>query len=334
MSGMIFGCLFGGQATHYFNVFRSIGAFCLLWIFGAIACGVSPNIYLLLASRIVIGIGVGGTKALWPAVIGKRNTKARSLNENIDQLSPPQRRGLWMALFFAAAPVGVGCGSYVGVGLSSKFGWRGAFIGVGLMMIPVALSCFLVNPHITDTEEYSNTTGNDHNHSKSRINKGTKSISILRMWWDDIKVLLSHKIYRISVAGCAFYMGVIGVIAYWLPRALETIFVDKNADLWIGVVGLLSGIIGTMLGGIILDLVGSTIRNAFLIQISASLACALTLIPSSLMIRNFYVFLVVITISLSFQVMIVVSIFNLISIFDRSKGSWIVFKIVVGSEKC
>jgi uncharacterized membrane protein YeaQ/YmgE (transglycosylase-associated protein family) len=52
----------------------------------------------------------------------------------------------------------------------------------------------------------------------------------------------------------------------------------ENADLVFGVVTILSGILGTVVGGIFLDYLGSTIRNGFkLLAVSTALGATMCL---------------------------------------------------------
>jgi hypothetical protein len=51
--------------------------------------------------------------------------------------------------------------------------------------------------------------------------------------------------------------------AYWGPKAGQAIYNMENADLVIGMVTILSGSLGTVVGGKFLDYLVSTIRNGF-----------------------------------------------------------------------
>jgi hypothetical protein len=50
---------------------------------------------------------------------------------------------------------------------------------------------------------------------------------------------------------------------------------QENADLVFGVVTILSGILGTVVGGIFLDYLGSTIRNGFKVCCLVHIICCL-----------------------------------------------------------
>ena len=61
--------------------------------------------------------------------------------------------------------------------------------------------------------------------------------------------------------------GVLGAYAYWGPKAGAKVFTlnPEGADLKFGAVTVATGVVGTILGGVTLDRVGSTMRNALII---------------------------------------------------------------------
>lgn len=61
--------------------------------------------------------------------------------------------------------------------------------------------------------------------------------------------------------------GVLGAYAYWGPKAGAKVFsmTPEGADLKFGAITVITGVIGTVLGGVALDKVGSTMTNALAI---------------------------------------------------------------------
>lgn len=63
----------------------------------------------------------------------------------ITETAPPGERGLWLALFYTAQPLGAGLGFVYGSVLAnSRIGWAWAFFFEALIMAPLALLCSLV----------------------------------------------------------------------------------------------------------------------------------------------------------------------------------------------
>lgn len=56
----------------------------------------------------------------------------------------------------------------------------------------------------------------------------------------------------------------LGAYAYWGPKAGAKVFqlAPEGADLKFGAVTVLTGVVGTILGGVALDRVGSSLKNA------------------------------------------------------------------------
>lgn len=69
-----------------------------------------------------------------------------------------------------------------------------------------------------------------------------------------LKIVCSHPVYILTVAGYSTYMFVIGAIAYWGAKIALSIF--GIVDLITGLTVAITGIIGTILGGITLDKIG------------------------------------------------------------------------------
>lgn len=63
------------------------------------------------------------------------------------------------------------------------------------------------------------------------------------------------------------WTGVLGAYAYWGPKAGAQVFsmTPQGADLKFGAITVVTGVIGTILGGVALDRVGSTMTNALAI---------------------------------------------------------------------
>ena len=116
-------------------------------------------------------------------------------------------------------------------------------------------------------------------------------MSHLRVLLEDARVIISHPVYNVTLIGNIVHIGVMGVLSYWGAKAAEAIFHMDGTDLWIGGMVLLTGIIGILSGGALLDHVGSGISNALYIGSYADAACAVAMIPAFLFIENFYAFL-------------------------------------------
>lgn len=68
-----------------------------------------------------------------------------------------------------------------------------------------------------------------------------------------------------NASGC--FAAVLGAYAYWGPKAGAKVFhlAPAGADLKFGALTVVTGVVGTIVGGVALDRVGSTMKNALAI---------------------------------------------------------------------
>ena len=95
-----------------------------LWSLMTAVCGLAQNFWHLLASRILVGVGEAGSG---PA--------SHSL---ISDYVPLETRSSALAIYSLGIPLGVMIGFSVGGWLEQHYGWRVAFMGVGLPGVVLA----------------------------------------------------------------------------------------------------------------------------------------------------------------------------------------------------
>ena len=77
--------------------------------------------------------------------------------------------------------------------------------------------------------------------------------------------MMTHRMtVEVTVNQIDTAVGVLGAYAYWGPKAGAKVFqlAPEGADLKFGAVTVLTGVVGTILGGVALDRVGSSLKNA------------------------------------------------------------------------
>ena len=139
--------------------------------------------------------------------------------------------------------------------MANLVGWRAAFLLEALAMVP-----FIVFHFTSDV----------------RLNKGiregvessgqrTKTLGeLIAQAWRDVVDLCSYPLFIFTTLGMTCYTAVIGSYAFYGPQAGKDAFhVDpKSADMLFGVITVITGILGTLGGGIALDRMGSSMHNA------------------------------------------------------------------------
>jgi MFS family permease len=111
-----------GHLVHYFGAFQLVAAGLTIWIAAVMLCAVAPHFWVLVLGRVLSGVGEGSFQTVVPPYI--------------DDHAPPAKRGLWLAVFFCAIPVGTALGNVYGGLLSSALSWRWAFALEGFAMVP------------------------------------------------------------------------------------------------------------------------------------------------------------------------------------------------------
>ncbi len=102
----------------------------LVFTFGSLLCGLAPNVGLLIASRVVQGIGGSIIQALGPALV-------------VDAF-PPSQRGKAIGFILSAVSIGLVSGPVVGGFILGSLGWPFIF----LVNVPVGLAAVALGARI------------------------------------------------------------------------------------------------------------------------------------------------------------------------------------------
>ncbi|KVI01861.1 probable sphingolipid transporter spinster homolog 2 isoform X1 [Cynara cardunculus var. scolymus] len=265
------------------NPFRLIGVGLSVWTLAAAGCGVSVDFWSITVCRMLVGVGEASFISLAAPFI--------------DDNAPVTQRTSWLGIFYMCIPTGVALGYVYGGWVGTSFGWRYAFFGEAILMLPFAILGFMMKPLQMKgmsndknvpgslTEEFSDHT------SKKPFSYGSFTSNQLYRFWQDIKDLLHEKIYVVNVLGYIAYNFVIGAYSYWGPKAGYSIYQMNNADILFGGITIVGGIVGTLGGSIILDRMNSTIPNAFKLLSTATFFGAVFCF-SAFCFKNLYVYIV------------------------------------------
>jgi MFS family permease len=187
-----------------------------LWSLATIGSGYMPTLIALLAMRFVVGTGEASYATLAPTII--------------DDLAPPAKKNRWLSVFYVAIPVGAALGFVLGGMLAKAFGWRHAFVAAGAPGLVLALACLAIAEPARKPREKSH-------------------------WRRDLGALLARPIYVDAVAGYVAYTAALGAFSHWAPTYLHRRFdmPTEKGDFWFGVVLVVTGLVGTFVGGVVAD---------------------------------------------------------------------------------
>jgi MFS family permease len=120
VGGLLFGWM-SDRLGRRTSMAVSIAAFSL----GNLACGLAPNLAMLILARAVAGLGIGGTWGAGQAMLG--------------ETIPPALRGRYGAIAQSGAPAGLGLAAIAGLFLAPAAGWRMVFL---VSALPLAVLLF------------------------------------------------------------------------------------------------------------------------------------------------------------------------------------------------
>ncbi|KAL2460356.1 putative sphingolipid transporter spinster2 [Abeliophyllum distichum] len=267
MVGLLVASPIFASLANSISPFRLIGVGLSVWTFATAGCGFSFNFWSITIFRMLVGVGEASFISLAAPFI--------------DDNAPVAQKTTWLGAFYMCIPTGIAVG-YVYGGLVGQFNWRIAFWGEAVLMLPFAILGFVMKPlqlkgfspagskkasilqdgSEGQDDELSTRESADQS-SKPFGLKVAWNASILTRFWEDVKILLLERVYVVNVLGYIAYNFVIGAYSYWGPKAGYNIYHMSNADIMFGGITIVCGILGTLAGGFVLDLMTSTISNAF-----------------------------------------------------------------------
>jgi MFS family permease len=213
--------------------------------------------------RAVVGVGESSYSTITPSLIA--------------DYFPPERRATALGVFQAAIPMGFALGYVIGVILAHFFGWRMAFMIVGLPGLITAWFVWRLLEPVRGASEHNIQTpdaGDDPEQTLIRPPEATHE-SWLRTSWR----ILRTRDWLLATAGYTALTFVLGAFGTWANILLVR---DKGlsvtqAGITLGLVSLLAGAAGTFGGGWLADRLITRRRNAYFLVCAAS--SALGVIP-------------------------------------------------------
>ncbi len=235
---MVFAPLAGFMGDKWLRP-RLMGTAALIWSAATSCAGFAGGYGTLMAARSAVGIGEAGFVTIAQSYVA--------------ELFSPKRRASVMALFTLVIPVGSAIGYILGGVLGNHFGWRAAFLILG---IPGALlgAAVMLLP--------------DPRHQRAQMDRAPAL--------SDYTALLKNKIFL----SCSFTQAAatftVGGLSAWMPTYFVRYFGYNvaKAGMVFGGMTVTAGIIGTCLGGWLGDKLLERSRRAYFTVACASLALA------------------------------------------------------------
>jgi MFS family permease len=185
----------------------------VVWSLATIASGKAIGLWSLIAARAVVGVGEASYATLAPTII--------------DDVTPKDRKGRALGIFYMATPVGAALGYLVGGFVASRWGWESAFYVAGVPGLVLALVCLLI--------------------AEPERKVRTEKADVVR----DLGALARIDLYRQGVLGYCAYTAAIGAFSYWAPKFLYKRYGLSlaEANFKFGLITVVAGALATIIGG-------------------------------------------------------------------------------------
>jgi MFS family permease len=196
-----------------------IAAGIFVWSVGTVLTGFAATFAMMLAFRVLVGLGEASYATISPSLIS-------------DSYAPAKRNNA-LTIFYVAIPVGAALGTIIGGIIATHWGWRHAFIWAG---VPGLFLALVLLPFAELKR----------GHAEGERAQAAKKPSV-----GDIVNLIRIPDYLLVVFGYTAYTFALGAFAIWGPTFLHRthgVAVDKAATFF-GAVLVVAGLVGTLLGG-------------------------------------------------------------------------------------
>lgn len=205
-----------------------------IWSFATGIAGFARGFWSLFLARSTVGVGEAAYGTIAPALIA-------------DQF-PLEKRGRVMSVFFAAIPIGSALGYVLGGLADQYFGWRAAFWLVGFPGLAFALLVLMVKDP---------PRGQHDDHAPLASGHTMKAA---------YRDLFRNRAYILAVLGYAAYTFALGGLGFWMPAFLERSRGMARADATVtfGAIVIVTGFLGTFLGGWLGDRLLSRTKQSYL----------------------------------------------------------------------
>jgi MFS family permease len=220
----------------------ALGVAC--WSFATALSGFAGSYLTLLAARASVGVGEAAYVTIAPSLLS--------------DYYPARQRARVMAIFFCAIPVGSALGYVVGGLVDKHYGWRAAFFVAGVPGLLLAALCLLLRDPPRGIQDAGGAATVSHA-------KDTAAV-VQKDTWATFGRLMHNQPYVLTILGYAAYTFAVGGLAFWMPAFLERVrgVPRSEATVDFGTIVVITGFIGTFVGGWLGDYCVKYSRQAYL----------------------------------------------------------------------
>lgn len=229
-----------------------------LWSGFTALCGAATGFWSLFLAR--LGVGVGEAGGIAPSF---------SL---VADLFPPHQRARALAVLTLALPVGSAAGLLIGGLLAAAYGWRSAFVVMGVVGL---LAAPLLVIAVREPE-------------RGRLDPAPVIKGPAPSLFDVFRLVrVKPSFWLVSLGSAGASMLSYG-LQFWLPAFLQrTHGLDlKSTAYFLGAIAFIGGVSGTLLGGVLSDRFGARDRRAYVIVPGLAFLIALPILIAALWVQS------------------------------------------------
>ncbi len=221
------------------------------WSIATALSGLASSYLALFAARAAVGVGEAAYVTIAPSLLS--------------DYYPPEQRGRVMAVFFCAIPVGSALGYVLGGVMEHAFGWRSAFFIAGVPGLILALLCLMLRDPPRGSRDAPAAAAPDSAAAPDAPATGAPAPDAPAER-GSYRALLRNRPYVLTILGYAAYTFALGGLAFWMPAFLErTRGIPRlEATRDFGVIVVVTGLVGTFIGGWLGDFVARYSSRAHL----------------------------------------------------------------------
>jgi len=269
MGGYMVGSLIFAQlAERGHRVFRMMAGGTTVFGLGVLLSGVSglvshaaTGIALLGAGRVMSGVGEAAL-----VTVGL---------PYLDSLLGPSVKGRWLAVYFAATPLGTAAGFMWAGHVGKLWRWEYAFLWEAPLIVPFLVFCYAWAWHwedrlqpALDLDAALSAPLLASSSSSSSESESTLLATLTNGRW--VLLSLGLSMFTFTVAGFGFYLP--QFLQNYKPCESGWRFDEERADLAVGALVSSAGLVGTLLGGVAVDADASdphhTVRGATRVSVA------------------------------------------------------------------
>jgi len=208
-----------------------------IWSAFTAICGLITNAWQLFFARVGVGIGEAGGSPPSHSIIS--------------DLFPAKSRATALAIYALGVPVGFAVGSFIGAPVAEAYGWRMAFIVLGIPGLFLALLVFL-----TVREPARGLSDRVSGAAMSATADAPALKTVLAFMWS--QRALVHVIAGATIVTIVGYAGVNWNAAFLMRSHGFTL---TQAGYYLGLVAIIASTAGTFFGGVLADWMGKRDRR-------------------------------------------------------------------------